>query len=95
VSDEVEFAEPTAFESPVIAWEKPRMNAEQNRFSLVRKGMDESLDVTVDVHGGEWDMREEFIENPRRVQPYRLAVAFREPILKGQIAFRYRLNVCH
>ena len=95
VSDEVEFAEPTAFESPVIAWEKPRMNADWNRFSLVRKGVDESLDVTVDVHGGEWDMREEFIENPRRVQPYRLAVAFREPILKGQIAFRYRLNVCH
>ena len=56
--------------------------------------MDESLDVTVDVRGGEWDMREEFIENPRRVQPYRLAVAFREPIRKGMIAFRYRLNVC-
>ena len=93
VSDEVVFAEPTAFESPVIAWEKQRMNAERNRFSLVRKGVDESLDVAVDVRGGEWDMCEEFIENPRRVQPYRLAVAFREPILKGLIAFRYRLDV--
>ena len=68
------------------------MNADRNRFSLVRKGVDESLDVTVDVRGGEWDMREEFIENPRRVQPYRLAVAFRKPIRKGLIAFRYRVS---
>ncbi len=60
-------------------------------FTLRRAGASTSLGVEVSVQGGEWEMREEFITNPHRVQPYRLAVAFREPIRKGMIAFRYRV----
>lgn len=89
VRDEVEFAEPTAFESPLIAQEKPVVGADKAHFTL-RRG-EASLDVAVSAEGGEWDVREELIENPHRVQPYRLAVAFRQPIRKGTIDFRYRL----
>ena len=92
VSDEVEFAEPTAFESPVIALEKPVVGVDKAHFTLRRAGASASLGIEVSVQGGEWEMREEFIPNPHRVQPYRLAVAFREPIRKGIIAFRYRLE---
>ena len=89
VRDEVEFAEPTAFESPLIAQEKPVAGADKAHFTM-RRG-ETSLDVVVSAEGGEWDVREELIENPHRVQPYRLAVAFRQPVRKGTIEFRYRL----
>ncbi|MBQ6008895.1 MAG: NPCBM/NEW2 domain-containing protein [Kiritimatiellae bacterium] len=89
VRDEVVFAEPTAFESPVIAQEKPVAGVDKAHFTL-RRG-DASLDVEVSVEGGEWNVREELVENPHRVQPYRLAVAFRQPVRKGMIEFRYRL----
>ena len=91
VVDEAEFAEPTAFESPVIAWEKPQPGADKAHFTLTRVGAAGALDVEVSVDGGEWDMHEEFIANPNRVQPYRLAVTFRELVRKGTIGIRYRL----
>ena len=92
VVDEVEFAAPTTFESPVVAWDRPVRGRSRNTFSLGCAEVDETLGVTVVAQGGEWDLRETFIENPGRTQPYRLAVAFRAPILKGTVAVRYRLT---
>lgn len=91
VVDTAEFAAPTAFESPVIAWTKPAPGKDKSHFVLSRPGMKETLDVSVAVHGGEWTVSNAFVENPGRTQPYRVSVAMREPVLKAEISFRYRL----
>ena len=90
VADEVEFAEPTAFETPVIAWNKPIPGKDRGHFRL-GNGKGRELEVSIGVRGGDWELTDEFIENPGRTQPHRLAIALREPVLKATIGVRYRL----
>lgn len=91
VVDEAAFAEPTAFETPVIAWTRPETGAGGARFTLRHAGAKRGLDVSLATTGGAWEVSEAFIPNPKRVEPYRIAVAFREPIREGTVRVRYQL----
>lgn len=91
VTDEAVFAAPTAFESPVIAWRKPIHGTAKGVFQIPTGGP-EAMDVTVRAEGGDWKLSEEFIENPHRTQPYRVAVAFEKPVLSAKITVVYRLG---
>ena len=90
IVDEAEFAAPTAFETPVVAWRRPKSGKDRGHFRL-DNGAGDMLAVAVDVQGGEWTLGEEFVENPGRTQPYRLAIALKEPVLKATVSVCYRM----
>ena len=92
VTDEAVFAAPTTFESPVIAWRKPIFKGEKGAFQIPTGGP-EAMDVTVRAEGGDWKLSEEFIENPHRTQPYRVAVAFEKPVQSAKITVVYHLGL--
>jgi len=91
VTDDVEFAEPRAFETPVIAWRKPHAGADAAHFHIVQPGRTDLLSVAVSATGGAWERTDELVRNPGRTEPWRVAIRFREPILKGSVTIRYTL----
>ena len=90
ITDEAEFAEPTAFESPVIAWFKAKPGKDRAHYLLPTGGKEE-LELSITAEGGAWEMREEFVENPGRTQPYRMAIAFVKPVLKAKVRVRFAI----
>lgn len=92
IVDEAEFAAPVSFETPVIAWNKPIYGEDRSKFLLPGVGNKRKLECEVTVSGGEWETTDEFIANPGRTQPHRVAVRFKEPVSKATVSVSYHLR---
>ena len=90
VEDSVSFAEPTAFESPVVTYAGVSRDGgcPARLFLSAKNGVSASVDAA--VSGGEWEWKGESLENPGRKSPSRWTVALKKPVLEASVSITFR-----
>jgi len=87
VTDAVEFETPQEFGTALITYDKVFRRAPG---VFVVYDTAHSVEITVEVEGGEWALTEEPIENPGRPTPTRLGFDMNDPVKSAVIRFAIR-----
>lgn len=88
VTDKVAFAEPSAFDSPIITTADVIADYEKGKFDL-RSGH-AAVAVTAKASGGDWKLSTELVENPLKVSPKRLSIEFTAPVKSAETTWTFR-----
>ena len=91
VSDDVRFAKPGPYESPISTFGTVVKRDAPGAFTIARRarGGEKRLDFTVDTKGAKWHVKEEKIPNPKRTEPTRWAVVMDVPSMSHSVTFRF------
>lgn len=82
IIDKVEFTTPQTFETPLIT--RGRFK-ETDKGKLLIYDADQVIDVTVQVTGGDYQIKSDLIEEDSAVKPTRLALAFTAPVTTATV----------
>jgi hypothetical protein len=84
IIDEVAFAQPKDFNTPLITYRKVFRRDDNTLFLYDTQ---HCVQVSIGVEGGLWKLQEEDIENPGKRSPKRLAVTFLQPVKSARVRF--------
>jgi len=85
ITDEIRFASPQAFSTPLITY---RDVSRRDNGTLYLHDKTRCVEVKIEPEGGSWHLDEERIENPGKPSPRRLAVTFDKPVAAARVRFR-------
>lgn len=87
ITDEVTFAEPSSFASPLVTYADVVADYAKGRYTLVAQGR--KLQATASSDDAPWHLTSELLDNPTKTSPKRLALVFDSPVTSARVSWTF------